>query len=108
MAPPSPRTTTARAHIVAVGELTGASPSRRPRHGGAKHRKTEGGEAPKPVQDKYLRKCWQCSRQCHWRRMHNTLAVDVQTNAAKFNWGRAAEILDLRNGFQHEEWVHQC
>ena len=40
--------------------------------------------------------------------MHNTLAVDFTTDAAKFSWGRAAEILDLRNGFQHEEWVHQC
>ena len=40
--------------------------------------------------------------------MRNTLAVDFTTDAAKFNWGRAAEILDLRNGYQHEEWVHQC
>ena len=56
MAPPSPRTTTARAKFVAVGGLTGASPARRPRHGGAKHRKTEGGEAPKPVQETDLRK----------------------------------------------------
>ena len=40
--------------------------------------------------------------------MHNTEAVHFASDAARFRWGTAAEIPDLRDGYQVGKWVYQC
>ena len=87
-----------------MGGSAGEAASRPPRSGGAKARKRE----PKIVEPHQLRKCWQRDRQFHWREIHNTEAVTFASDAARFRWGTAAEIPDVRNGYQVGKWVYQC